>query len=104
MVKGAEIRYIAASARKSLKDIALMLKQAYPERKILRYEMPELFARLLSVFQPLMKIVLPKTVERGVDLNKAPLELQWRPISAEHAVISCAESAIKHKIIALWKN
>ena len=104
MPKAAGNRYIAASARMSFKDIAVMLKQTYPGIKIPRYEMPGMFTRLLSLFQPLLKPVLLETVQRRVDLNKAKRELQWMPISAAHAVISCAESAIKHKLIASWKN
>lgn len=93
-------RYLCASSYLTLKDIALIVKQHFPERKIPTAELPNFMARILALFQPALKPVLLELVKRKTNLNKAKKELKWEPLPAKDAVIACAESILEHKIVA----
>lgn len=99
MPQAAGNRYIAASEHFTFKEIAQILKQEYPNRKIPSWELPNFVTKLFSIFQPLLRPVLLENVKRKTDINKAKKELQWQPLSAKEAVIACAESILENKIV-----
>ncbi|UOE52511.1 aldehyde reductase [Mucilaginibacter sp. SMC90] len=97
--KAAGNRYIAASAYLTLKDVSAILQECYPERKIPSREFPNFITRIIAEFRPELKPVLLEMKRRKTDLTKAIKELNWDPISGRNAVIACAESVIKLKIV-----
>ncbi|MDV3622496.1 hypothetical protein CMU83_15730 [Elizabethkingia anophelis] len=93
-------RYIAAAGYLTFKEIAQLLKQKYPERKISTRELPNIIARFLSIFETSLKpILLELGVTRNLKIDKAVKELQWRPVPAKDAVVACAESVIEQGIV-----
>ncbi len=93
-------RYIAAAGYLTFKEIAQLLKQKYPERKISTRELPNIIARFLSIFETSLKpILLELGVTRNLKIDKAVKELQWRPVPAKDAVIACAKSVIEQGIV-----
>lgn len=92
-------RYIAASEYLKFKEVASILKERYPDRKIPRAEFPNFITRLIANFRPELKPVLLEMKRRKTDLTKARKELGWEPIPAKDAVIACAESILQHQIV-----
>lgn len=99
MPQAAGNRYIAVSGHLTLKEIAQMLKQQYPDRKIPVAELPNFVTRLLSIFQPILRPAVLESVKRKTDISKAKKELQWQPLTTEEAVIACAESIFENEIV-----
>jgi len=99
MPQAAGNRYIAASDHLTYMDIAKIVKQQYPERKIPSLELSNFVTKLFAIFQPLLRPVLLENVKRKTDLSKAKKQLQWQPLSSEEAIIACSESILKNKIV-----
>lgn len=99
MPQAAGNRYIASSGHFNYKEIAQILKQEYPDRKIPSIELPDFVTKIFSVFQPLLKPVLLENVKRKTDSSKAKKELKWQPLSAKEAILSCAKSLLENKIV-----
>lgn len=94
-------RYIASNGYLSFRDIAQILKQQYPDRKIPNKELPNFAARLLSIFEPSLKpVILELGTKRITENSKAIKELDWQPISPQEAVIACAKSVFEKGIVA----
>lgn len=93
-------RYIAAAGYMTFKEIAQLLKQHYPERKIVTKELPNVLARLISIFEvSLRPILLELGVTRKLKIDKAVRELHWKPVPVKNAVIACAESILEQGIV-----
>lgn len=93
-------RYIASAGYLTFKEIAQILKQQYPERKIPTKELPNFAARLFSIFEPSLKPVLPELgIKRKIDSSRAKKELNWQPLPPQEAVIACAKSVIENRIV-----
>jgi dihydroflavonol-4-reductase len=99
MPQAANNRYIAASGHFTYKEIAQILKQEYPDRKIPSIVLPDLVTKIFSIFQPLLKPVLLENRRRKIDSGKASKELQWQPLSSKEAILSCAQSVLENKIV-----
>jgi|SRR5690625_4129443 len=98
--QAADNRYIASSGYLTFKEIALILKQEYPDRKIPTLELPNFAARLFSIFEPSLKpILIELGVKRKTDTSKVQKELQWQSPSSEESVIACAKSVFENGII-----
>ncbi|NQD69286.1 NAD-dependent epimerase/dehydratase family protein [Sphingobacterium shayense] len=93
-------RYIASSGYASMRDIAIILKEKYQDRKISTSQLPNLLARLFSNFEPTLKpILLDLGIKRKVDIRKAYDNLNWKPYSTKEAILSCAKSVLDLKIV-----
>lgn len=93
-------RYIASAGYMRFKDVAQVLKNAYPDRKIPSSVFPNFMVRLFSNFDTSLKpILIDLGTERKVDNSKAQKELGWQPISNHKAVLSCAKSVIELGIV-----
>ena len=93
-------RYIASAGHLTFKDVALLLKKEYPNRKISTRELPNLVTRLFSIFEPELKpILLELGVRRKLEISKAKNELQWQPVSVQQAVSNCATSIFKNGLV-----
>ncbi|WP_293946862.1 MULTISPECIES: hypothetical protein [unclassified Sphingobacterium] len=85
-------RYIASSGYLTLKNVAIILKEQFPERKIPTAEFPNFITRMLAQVRPELKPVLLEMVRRKTDISRATNELGWQPIGIREAVIACTES------------
>ncbi|HVI47783.1 MAG TPA: aldehyde reductase [Chitinophaga sp.] len=93
-------RYLISAGYMSMKDIALVLKQAYTDRKVPTTELPDFLVKLFSRFDSTLGPILPDLgAKRKVDAGKAKKELQWEPVSTKDAVLSCAKSIFETGIV-----
>ncbi len=97
--QAANNRYIAVSGHFNYREIAQILKQSYPDRKIPSILLPDFVTKIFSFFQPLLKPVLLENVRRKIDTNKASKELNWLPLSPKEAILSCANSVLGNQIV-----
>lgn len=100
MPQAAGKRYIASSGYLAFKEVALILKQHYPNRKIPTSELPSFAVKLFSNFDASLKpILIELGIKRKTDISKAKKELQWQPLPAQEAVIACAKSVFENRIV-----
>ncbi|MHB1148242.1 MAG: SDR family oxidoreductase [Lutibacter sp.] len=100
MPNAANNRYIASSGYLTFKEVAIILKQKYPNKKIPTIELPNFLVRLFSNFDASLKpILLDLGIKRKIEISKAAKELQWKPLPTEEAVISCAKSIFETGIL-----
>ena len=93
-------RFIGSAGYLKFADVAQILKQAYPKRKVPSFVLPNFAVRLFSNIDPSLKpILIDLGVVRKVDNSKAKEILGWRPIDTKEAVLSCAKSAIEIGIV-----
>ncbi len=93
-------RYVATSSFMELKQVAEVLRQEYPNRKIPKITIPNFIVRLVSVFIPELKQALIELGKsRELSSRKAREELDWNPRSAEAAALSCAKSAVDLELV-----
>lgn len=93
-------RFVGSSGFLSFKEVADILREKYPDRKIPKKILPNFAVKMFSNFDTTLKpILIDLGVERKVDNSKAKKMLNWQPISNKEAVISCAESAIKQGLL-----
>ncbi|NML40354.1 aldehyde reductase [Chitinophaga sp. G-6-1-13] len=98
--EAAQNRYLASAGFLMMKDIAQILRKAYPGRKLPSRELPNFLVRLLSKFDATLgPILLDLGIKRMVDASKARRELKWEPASTQEAVLSCAKSIFETGII-----
>ncbi len=93
-------RYFASAGYLKFKEIAQLLKQTYPKRRISQMMLPDFMVRLYSNIDKVLKpILIELGSERKISHQKAVRELGWQPISKQEAVLTCAESIIKLGIV-----
>jgi dihydroflavonol-4-reductase len=93
-------RFIGSAGYLTWKEMADILRQTYPGRKIPRATLPDFATRLISNFEPTLKPLLVELgAERRLDNSKAKRLLGWQPLSPEEAVRSLAESLINLQIV-----
>ncbi len=98
--KAAGERYIGSAGFLHFKEVAQILKEAYPNRKIPSGTLPNFMVRFYSNIDKSLKPVLVDLgTERRLDHSKAVKDLSWHPISPKEAVLSCAESILELGII-----
>ncbi|QES90892.1 NAD-dependent epimerase/dehydratase family protein [Rhizosphaericola mali] len=97
--QAANNRYIAAATHFTYKEIAKILKVAYPKRTIPTIELPNSFSKLLSFFMPILRPVLLENKVRKIDASKATKELDWTPLSGQEAILSCAKSLFDLEVV-----
>lgn len=89
-------RFIGTAGYRTFKEMALVIKNAYPDRKIPQRELPDFAVRLFSNFDTSIKPILVNLgARRELDFSKAVNTLGWNPSTPEAAILSCAESVIK---------
>jgi dihydroflavonol-4-reductase len=93
-------RFVASAGYLTFKEMGDILREKYPDRKIPKAVMPNFMVRVLSNFIPVIKPLLVElNSERKMDSSKAKKLLGWEPISPKEAVLACAESLIKLKLV-----
>ncbi|MBL9051402.1 MAG: aldehyde reductase [Tabrizicola sp.] len=90
-------RYILASGSMAFVDMGRTLKAAYPTRKIATREAPKFVLKLLALFDPSVKAILPKLghLER-VSNARAVKELEIEFIAPKAALLASADWLVKH--------
>jgi dihydroflavonol-4-reductase len=90
-------RYLSASGSMAFIDMGRTLKAAYPTRRIPTREAPKAIVRLLSVFDPAIKSILPKLghLER-VSNARAVKEMGMEFIAPKAALLASADWLVKH--------
>lgn len=90
-------RYIAASGSMAMVDMGRTLKAAYPTRRIPTREAPKALVKLLSLFDPSIKTILPKLghLER-VSNARAVSEMGMEFIAPKAALLASADWLVKH--------
>jgi dihydroflavonol-4-reductase len=100
MKEAANKRYIASAGYLTFKEVAQILKEQYPNRKIPGSELPDYLVRFFSYFDASLKPILVDVgVNRRIDNSKAVKELNWQPLPLREAVISCARSIFEKGIV-----
>jgi nucleoside-diphosphate-sugar epimerase len=93
--QAANQRYIGSEGYLSFKDVADILRAAYPKRRIPSRVLPNFAVRLFSYVDPTLKpILLDLGARRELNNNKAIQQLGWRPRTPKEGVLACAASAI----------
>ncbi len=95
-------RYIAAAGSLWIADIARLLRQAFPERarRIPRRELPDLIVRVVALFDPSLRAVLPdlgRLFRVSTDKARRELGLSWRDLG--DTVRDTAQSLIDRGIV-----
>ena len=94
-------RFIASAGFLSFKQVADILREAYPNRKIPKSILPNFAVRVFAQIDATLKPILNDLgVERRVDNRKAKEVLGWNPIEPKEAVLACAKSAIELGILS----
>ncbi|MCW9705557.1 SDR family oxidoreductase [Fodinibius salsisoli] len=94
--EAANERFIGSAGFLKLKEIADMLRQEYPDKKIPKRTLPNFLVQLFSYFDAsLQPVLIDLGVERKVDHSKAKNLLGWEPLPNRKAVLSCAKSINK---------
>jgi len=93
-------RLIASAGYLTFRQVADILREKYPDRKIPQMKLPNFMTKFISNFEKSLKpILLDLDIQRKMDNSRAKVLLNWEPISAEEAVIACAESVIRLNIV-----
>ena len=93
-------RFIGSAGFLSFKEVASILREAYPDKKIPRRELPNFMTRFVSMIDGTLKpILIDLSVKRTLDNSKARNQLGWDPISPKDAVLACAESVIRLSLV-----
>lgn len=93
-------RYIGSSGYMKFKEVATIIRGAYPERKIPSMVLPHFAVRLFSTFDKSIRpVLIDLGVERKTDHTKAVKDLGWNPLSNREAVLSCAKSVLDLGIV-----
>lgn len=98
--EAANERFVGSAHYLKFKEVAQILKEKYPQKKIPSGILPDFLVKLFSNFDKSLKpVLLDLSVERKVDNSKAKRLLHWKPLSEREAVISCAESVIDLRLL-----
>lgn len=93
-------RYMATVGFLEFKEVANLLKDQYPQRKIPRGVLPNFLVRWISYIEKELKpILIDLGSRRQGNSKKAKQQLNWKPRSPKEAVISCAESLIEQGLV-----
>ena len=93
-------QYIGSSGYMKFKEVATIIKEAYPDRKIPSMVLPHFVVRVFSRFDPSIRpVLIDLGVERKADHSKAIKDLDWNPLSNREAILSCAKSVLDLGIV-----
>lgn len=88
-------RYLCANGYLTFKDIADILRNDYPNKKIPSKELPDFLVKLFSLFDKETKPILNDlNSKRLLDTSKILKDLDWKPISLQQSVKDTAKSLI----------
>ncbi len=98
--EAANQRFAGTAGFLTFQDVARILKEAYPDRRIPTGTLPNFMVRLISNFETSLKpILIDLEEERKLNNSKAKNVLDWEPRSPREAVLACAESVLELGIV-----
>ena len=83
-------------------EVADVLREAFPDykKKIPSGTMPDFVLKLVAIFNPTLKQVLPELGrQRQISNEKARTVLGWQPRTAKEAIIAGGQSLIDNGIV-----
>jgi len=92
-------RFIGANGWVMFKEVAQILKQAYPDKKVSTVELPELLSNILSYPIKDMDMVKGEGGKTKKADNSAAMSLGWAPHTVEEAILSGAESLVNLGVV-----
>lgn len=100
MPEAANQRFLGTAGYVTFKEVAQILKETYPSKKISSKSIPSFLVGFLSNFDKTLKPILTDLGEtRKADSSKARTILLWQPIPNREAILSCAESVMELGIV-----
>ncbi|MDW7693039.1 aldehyde reductase [Flammeovirgaceae bacterium SG7u.111] len=88
-------RYLCANGYLAFKDIADILRNEYPKKKIPSKELPDFLVKLFSLFDKETKPILNDlNSKRLLETTKITIDLGWEPLPLKQAVKDTAKSLI----------
>lgn len=93
-------RFIAESEEMTMPEMARILKEAYPDRKVSTTVIPDFVISIMAKFQVPMKVLNNMIgLKYHRDGSKARKLLGWNPHPAKETVLDTAEYLIQYKIV-----
>ena len=93
-------RFMAESEEMTMPQMAALLKNAYPDRKVSRMVIPYFVISIMARFQPQMKVLNTMIGLRyHRDNSKARCLLGWHPRSAKDTVLDTARYMMDDKVM-----
>lgn len=94
-------RYLCANGYLEFKEIAQILRQQFPDKKVPIKTLPDFMVRLFSYLDPETKPILNDLgAKRLIDNSKIKKELDWNPIPLDQSVRETAQSLINLKFVS----
>lgn len=91
-------RFLAVSGFIWMRQVAELLQQEYPERKIATRELPDFAVKLAARFQPGMSQLVPMLGRRYGYNTAAARSLGWQPRPVEATIRDTAASLVKFEV------
>ena len=95
-------RFLVSQPFMWFSDVAAVLRDAFPAyaKKLPKGTMPDFMLKIVAVFNPTLKQILPELGrQRQVSNEKARALLGWTPHTAEEAIIAGAQSLIDTGVV-----
>lgn len=93
-------RFMAANGLLGFKDVAVVLQEHFPDRKLPSKMLPDWLVRVFSLIdQETKPILLELGASRSVDARKAQEVLDWKPISLKQSITDCADSLLRLNLV-----
>lgn len=93
-------RFLGAGEFLTFREVADVLRQAYPDRKFPRFVLPNFAVRLFSYVDPTLKpILVDLGTERRADASKARARLGWEPMPMDRSIRDCAASLLALNLV-----
>lgn len=93
-------RFVVAEEFYWFSEIAEILREAYPDRKIAKWRLPSALFKLIARFNPVLRQVVPELERRRfASWTKATQLLDWHPRPAREAILASAESLIRYDAV-----
>lgn len=93
-------RYLAADRFQWFVDLGQVLKAAYPDRKIVTRQAPDIIVRMLALFDPAIRSIIPDLgIERPVSNARARDEMDMHFVPAEQSIRDTAAYLLREGMV-----
>lgn len=93
-------RFLGAGEYCTFKEVADVLRQAYPDRKFPSFVLPNFAVRLFFYIDPTLgPILVDLGAERRADATKARTRLGWEPMPMDQSIRDCAASLLALNLV-----
>ena len=99
--KAAGERFIGSTDYWTMREVAQVLREHFPQRKIPKASLPNFILRLFAMIdKEAAPVIIEIGAERKLSNEKAKKMLGWQPIANQQAIIDTAKSLIQHKFVS----